>query len=177
MKTPEQKAIERERSKLWMRERRKDPVYAAYNRAKSKEWREKNREASRAATARWQKANPKKVKAYNVASYARLGTREQASAFNKVAYRKHRRAHHLNKKFGLTHEQYEAMAVAQNHRCALCDCPDLPEKRLAVDHDHRTGKVRALLCDRCNRGIGYLDEDPVKLRAAAEYLESHNLTL
>jgi hypothetical protein len=56
---------------------------------------------------------------------------------------------------------------------ALACVDDEPGKRLAVDHDHNTGKIRALLCDRCNRGIGYFNEDPALIRESADYLEWH----
>lgn len=62
-----------------------------------------------------------------------------------------------------------AMERAQGGRCLLCG----EVKPLAVDHDHVTGAVRGLLCKGCNTGIGLLREDPMLLRAAARYLESH----
>jgi hypothetical protein len=85
----------------------------------------------------------------------------------------------LKKYFGLTVEQYEAMAAAQGGACQICKRPETHKSRwgcvmrLAVDHDHATGKVRGLLCRRCNRMIGSAEEDAGMLRAAANYLERH----
>jgi hypothetical protein len=172
MKTPDEK---REYMRQYMANRRKDPAITEYNREASRKWRTANREASRAASQAWRERNPERVKAHNVAWRA-ARTPEELSERDREAYRRYRRAHHINKKFGLSTEQYSAMLAAQEGHCALCPHSDLPSKRLAVDHDHDTGKVRALLCDRCNRGIGLLDEDPVRLRAAADYLDKHSLT-
>ncbi len=45
--------------------------------------------------------------------------------------------------------------------------------RLAIDHDHKTGQVRSLLCKKCNGVLGLVDDDPALLRAAADYIERH----
>jgi len=73
---------------------------------------------------------------------------------------------------------YEQMLASQGRKCAICDQPELTVIRgktitLAVDHDHATGAVRALLCRRCNHMIGMACDDPALLRAAATYLEAH----
>lgn len=57
------------------------------------------------------------------------------------------------RKYGLTVEQVEAMRVAQEGRCAVC----FKVKPLQIDHDHVTGKVRALLCALCNTSVGYAE--------------------
>ena len=86
---------------------------------------------------------------------------------------------HRKMKFGITADQYLAMHQAQNGLCAICGQPETVTtkfgavKTLAVDHDHGGGKVRALLCGSCNTGIGLLRDDPERLRAAANYIESH----
>lgn len=79
------------------------------------------------------------------------------------------KAVHLRRHYGLALEQFEEMKQAQGGRCAICRT----EARLAVDHDHVTGAVRALLCDLCNRGIGMLRESREVLLSAIEYLERH----
>jgi len=75
--------------------------------------------------------------------------------------------------YGITLEEYESLSAAQGDLCAICLRPQ-PEwsrmQRLAVDHCHETGKVRGLLCDRCNRGIGLLGHHEERLRRAADYV-------
>jgi hypothetical protein len=78
----------------------------------------------------------------------------------------------LKKKYGITYADFQAMHAAQEGCCALCR-RDLPEKGAHVDHDHETGKVRALLCHHCNTGIGNLQDDPDLLMAAALYVLQH----
>lgn len=79
------------------------------------------------------------------------------------------RSHHL-KKYGLTIEEYDRLLVSQNGVCAICRKTDSTH-RLCVDHDHITGKVRGLLCGKCNRGIGCLGDNSMQLRMAADYIE------
>lgn len=77
--------------------------------------------------------------------------------------------------YGLSQERYEAMLAEQGARCAICGSEDWPgkDRRPHVDHCHKTGAVRGLLCGNCNTGLGQFADDPARLRAAAEYLEAH----
>jgi hypothetical protein len=78
----------------------------------------------------------------------------------------------INTKFGLTEGEYVEMYEAQNKGCAICAAPrSLSGRRLAVDHDHTTKLLRALLCNECNTAIGLLKEDLSILKAAIAYLE------
>jgi hypothetical protein len=79
----------------------------------------------------------------------------------------------LKTMYGLTPEEYDAMLSAQGGGCAICGGTDINGygKRLAVDHCHDTGRVRGILCGKCNRGIGCFDHDPERLAAAVAFLE------
>lgn len=76
----------------------------------------------------------------------------------------------LKTKYDLTPEEYQEMSERQGFVCAICGEVS-PGRNLAVDHDHVTGKVRGLLCIKCNRSLGGFKDDPVRLRRAADYLE------
>lgn len=78
----------------------------------------------------------------------------------------------LRWRFGLSPEDYEKMRADQKDLCSICGQPD-PRQRLAVDHDHATGKIRALLCESCNQALGKMKDSPALLRAAADYIERH----
>lgn len=84
--------------------------------------------------------------------------------------------------YGITLDEYNAMLEKQDGVCAICGNPEVKAQArngtngiknldsLLVDHDHKTGKVRGLLCYRCNTGIGKLNDDPNLLRKAARYI-------
>lgn len=74
------------------------------------------------------------------------------------------------KKYGLTVADYQALLDKQGGTCALCGVPPADGRRLAVDHDHVTGRVRGLLCQRCNGGLGALGDDVAGLQRAIAYL-------
>ena len=96
----------------------------------------------------------------------------QSSGFGSLCRACNRRssaAAYWKRQYGLTRAEVVAMRADQGDACAICGA-DGPEH---LDHDHQTGRVRALLCQRCNHGLGLLRDDPVVLRAAAEYVERH----
>lgn len=78
--------------------------------------------------------------------------------------------------YGLTKETFAAMFDRQGRCCLLCGRSESEFEPKAkhpfeVDHDHKTGIVRGILCGRCNTGLGHFDDDPDKLRRAADYIE------
>jgi hypothetical protein len=88
------------------------------------------------------------------------------------SHKKQGRGYWLKFKFSMTREEYEAMLSQQDGKCAICGIPSaLFNRGLAVDHNHKTKKIRALLCHNCNTMLGHSFDDPEILRAAAKYLE------
>ncbi len=75
----------------------------------------------------------------------------------------------LKREYGLDSTQYETMLEQQQGGCRVCGQVD-HDRRLAVDHDHRTGEIRGLLCKRCNLVLGKVDDDLTLLKALSDYL-------
>jgi hypothetical protein len=92
-------------------------------------------------------------------------------------YRKKRkawlRANALKSTYGITLEQYDAMVKEQGGVCAICG--ERPEEHLCVDHSHATGKIRGLLCRRCNSGLGCYNDDLRLTMGASAYLRRAQL--
>ena len=80
-------------------------------------------------------------------------------------------ANHLLRQYGLTIQQYNRIWWRQKGKCAVCG----KKKRLVVDHNHKTNKVRGLLCNKCNSGLGLFDDSTKKLSQAIKYLTSCHL--
>jgi len=78
----------------------------------------------------------------------------------------------LRKQYGIGLDEYERLAAEQNGLCAICGCPAIGGKILAVDHDHANGSVRGLLCLNCNNGLGRFKDSAERLEAAARYLRA-----
>lgn len=89
-----------------------------------------------------------------------------------------RRARGL-RKIGATLEQYDELFAQQNGKCLICNEPPKGTSRITqnlhVDHDHLTGKIRGLLCNRCNRGIGFFEDKADLLESAYKYLKESNV--
>ena len=86
----------------------------------------------------------------------------------------------LKKRYGISPEQFVAKAEAQNWCCAICGVDPRqvsawpPHHRvLHVDHSHASGKVRGLLCNYCNRGIGFFRDNAGLARKVSLYIEAH----
>ncbi len=81
---------------------------------------------------------------------------------------------HEVKKYQITIDVYDQMVKQQSGKCAICLTPIGQLKgrwgSLCIDHDHATGKIRGLLCAPCNKGLGHYEDNPDRLRRAAEYL-------
>ena len=75
-------------------------------------------------------------------------------------------------RYDLTPDEYRQLYLMQHGSCAICDEPTVQATGLVVDHNHDSGEVRGLLCQRCNLGLGHFLDDPVKLARAIKYLSN-----
>lgn len=136
------------------RSRSTGPTRSAY----MADYREKNKSELRAKMDLWRKNNPDLYRAQieRARDVARL------------------------KEFGLTREEYDRMLLEQNGKCSICDV----ELALAgsknclekahIDHCHRTGKIRSILCCGCNSGLGFFKDNTDTLKKAIQYLRIHD---
>lgn len=80
----------------------------------------------------------------------------------------------LKTRYGMTVEDSDTLFASQGGKCAIClTALDRDDARQCLDHCHSTGKVRGFLCGHCNSGLGYFNDNPAILRAAADYLDLH----
>lgn len=105
---------------------------------------------------RWRKMNPERAKA--------------ARQRYRATHPKADRAAHIRRKYGMSLEDERRMYDEQDGLCSICRNH---EDKLHIDHDHTTGRVRGLLCENCNKGIGFLNDDVETLHSAIDYLECH----
>ena len=123
-------------------------------------------ETNKKSCKRWRSENPEKKRAYDreyiAQNYARIRHKQ------------------LMSDYGISYEQYLAMEEEQGGCCSICERPKEDCQRrtkygkvraLEVDHCHKTGKIRGLLCASCNTTIGHMEDDTHRLRKAINYLE------
>jgi uncharacterized Zn finger protein (UPF0148 family) len=114
----------------------------------------------------WVQKNREKVNASNRKRYNLLSPDEK---------RKRNRKQQISL-YGLTVEQYDAILMEQKCVCAICGKPEKSSSKgvLSIDHDHVTGKVRGLLCDTCNSGLGHFYDSIDLLQGAMLYLKTYS---
>lgn len=126
-------------------------------------------------------ANKERLAAHQREYYQRTKAKRQAWA---KTYRERKpeaiRDRRIRRVYGISGAEYAALFRAQDGLCAVCRRPDESQARrasseqLAIDHDHSTGRVRGLLCTSCNLALGHLKDDPLRIRALLDYIETSN---
>lgn len=104
------------------------------------------------------------------------GRSADGKAFKKKYYRRDKlivRDRMLRTKFGISLDEYNRKLTDQNGICAICSGVN-SDRSLAVDHNHKTGQVRGLLCSRCNAAIGFLQEDTDRALKAIDYIRRYD---
>jgi hypothetical protein len=87
-------------------------------------------------------------------------SKERSKAYHKSYYK--------YEKYGITKEEFDRIQTAQLGECAICNKPIFQEGH--IDHCHATGKVRGILCGKCNKGLGLFDDNVIYLTNAIKYL-------
>lgn len=128
-------------------QRARKEKFLAANPGYDEAWWEANRVKQREYAQNWRKNNPEALRGYV-----------------------------LKKMYGITLKEYNEWLEYQGHVCAICGLEESVIRRnkisaLAVDHDHETGEIRGLLCQRCNMALGLLGDDVEVLKNTIKYLE------
>jgi Autographiviridae endonuclease VII len=130
--------------------------------------RRRNKEKDRIAKKEWYQKNKDKE----------VARRRKWNANNPEKYREHLKnfsLNHLQAQFGPDAlAQYDEFFILQKGCCAICGKHQMElKRRLCLDHCHETGKLRGLLCSKCNTGIGMLGDDVTRLQSALRYLREN----
>ena len=143
---------------------------------RSRRYYEKHTDRARSASASWARKNPHKGRE-KTKRYAEKYP-ERVREASRRYYRKHkdkRRARQLKKDYGISTAEWAVLYGLQAGRCAICGGVD-NDRSLAVDHCHRSEKIRGLLCLVCNMTLGRFNDNPALLEKAAAYLRRHDGT-
>jgi hypothetical protein len=147
-----------------------------------KEYRRKNkdkiRKIQKTASAKYRKNNKDKI--HN--DY--LKNKKKIYEYQKNYYKKNKvyisersRKYKLRKKYKITENQVNKIREEQGNKCAICGVIESAVKmgggKLCIDHNHKTGKVRGLLCGQCNSALGHFNESIEILNNAIEYIKKH----
>lgn len=130
----------------------------------------------RVKVAQWRESNPDKRKEQKRRHYEKHKDKIDQRAKDWYENNKERHVNNaLLRKYGVTLDQYNLLRAQQDFRCAVCNAHETDVgKQMFVDHDHVTGKIRKLLCTKCNVGIGMLQDNPDIMERAAKYIRDHN---
>jgi hypothetical protein len=144
-----------------LKERRE--YYAAVDfkksRIRTQLWKRRNPEKNREQVRRYRMRHPDRHNEANKKWWAQLNPERQWAKWLKDRYK-------------ITQAEYDAFLTAQGFKCAVCktDFNEIPKKKRHVDHCHKTGKVRGVLCFSCNWALGFLKDDEATISNLLEYV-------
>src|ERR1700722_3335227 len=137
-----------------------------------KKWRKSHPELRREQGRRYRQRHPEKASGYSKRYRGKPGVKDRLKIYMADYQRANQskfRNEKLKHRYGITLKQYEAMLEAQEGLCAICKIK--ASRVLHVDHCHKTNVVRGLLCNGCNRVLGFCSDNPKILRESFSYLE------
>jgi hypothetical protein len=151
---------EKNRDRILEKQKEYRETHKDCEKKRGQKYRLAHREELKAYQKSWKERNPDKIFKYRLETSAKIKVREAGWKYQGI---------------DCTYKLYEKLLSKQDYRCANFTCRKhhLELRRgLAVDHDHKTGKVRGLLCDNCNNGLGKLGDNIESLKAMVIYLET-----
>lgn len=151
--------------------------------ASAASWKNKNQDRRKEIVLKWARLNPKpkidKPELLTVDADIQEALRKRISEYkrrwnakNKDKVDFYSLKSRLSIKYNISVVDYNDLLNSQGHACKLCGGKNAKSRSLAVDHCHKTGKVRGLLCTWCNVGIGMFKDNPDLMRSAIEYLST-----
>ena len=144
--------------------------------SKNKQWLAANLDKSKAANKEWEANNREKrtLQRRIRDEKNREILNRKAKAWRDRNKEKIYKSYDIKKRYSLTSTEYDAIYKSQNGCCAICGCIASTYIRgLCVDHNHKTGKVRGLLCAPCKAGLGMIKENIATAIAMVEYIKKH----
>jgi hypothetical protein len=150
---------------------KKPDAHREEDRERKRKYRETHREEDRERHRKYRETHREEVKERQ--RKYRETHREEVKERNREYRETHREEEKERQRkanYGLTPDKYQVLYKTQNGCCAICREPMV---KINIDHDHKTGKVRGLLCERHNRGLGFFQDDIKRLSRAIAYLKAH----
>jgi hypothetical protein len=137
------------------------------------EWQQTNPEKYREKQRRYYASEKPRFRAYGKDAWKRMAPEAKARKLARAKIR------YLEQKYGLSKEEWDRLYAAQGGVCALCRIPGRLGRhgKLAVDHDHETGRVRGLLCGPCNVALGLLGDTAAKFERVMSYLRGEAIEI
>ena len=120
----------------------------------------------------------------NTAKYGQCLTceRERSKAYHRKTNGRSMKHCSYRRNYGLTLQEVQALFESQRGLCAVCGQPERSTtkrtgeiKMLHIDHDHKTGKIRGLLCQDCNMALGHLQDSSERIQMLLDYAKAHGL--
>lgn len=94
--------------------------------------------------------------------------------YSKPEFKDNKKYYQIERKYGLTKGEYFDKLKNQNNKCNICEVDLLNDKDTHIDHSHNTGKVRDILCKKCNNLLGSVNEDIDYLNRLINYINKHS---
>jgi hypothetical protein len=123
---------------------------------------------------KWRDANLEKARGIEKASYQKRREAKLARCREIYVIKKDfLKWQTIKRKYNITKDDFDKLFESQGKRCPICGTSEFTQKTLNIDHCHVSGKVRGVLCNKCNTGLGAFDENPDTMLRAIDYVALH----